>query len=227
MQATRRGYPTTRDDRLPKNMPSFTMPIKAGDQGNQAFRYDPPSKTLFTDLELERQGQAVQFIDNVTIRATTEVPELQKLWQLTHGHRLSMDAEYAESQGLPAPPDTPPAPSRNGNNGRDFPEQDDFAFEAEAEAEAEVFAEEAPGEQVFAPAPHQIIGDYVTVDLKNAEIQRESDRMVIMTFKQILDTALDPKEDKLIISMVDAMFNQNCASYDKYFGDKAEEDDDD
>ena len=102
--AARDGYPTTRDDLLPSNMPAFKMPIKAGEHGNQPFRYNPARKTLYTDLELERTGSAVQFIDNVTITSKTQIPELKRLWDLTKGWRANLDAAHREAEGL-APED--------------------------------------------------------------------------------------------------------------------------
>ena len=211
-------FPTVSNDMLPGNMIAFTMPVKAGPEGNMQFRYDPKVRNLYCDLNGEDgHGMPAQF-DNVRINEKATDPQLQQIWELAASYRKMYDAEYAESIGEDV-----------ADEGEVSPEREAFSQESalpisERVAEVDLLPSEKSRHVVGQETPVAMMSDeafsasdeFFTKDMMVATTQRENDRMVIRTLKQVIDQFIDPKEK--ILPIVATLVESNEDMYAKNFG---------
>ena len=211
-------FPTVPNDMLPPNMIAFTMPVKAGPEGNMQFRYDPKARNLYCDLKGEdSHGMPAQF-DNVRINEKVTDPQLRQIWELATSYRKMYDVEYAESIGEDV-----------SDEGEGSPESEAFSQESalpvsEHVADVDRLPPEKPGvygqgkpvatmsDDMFSAS-----GEFFTKDMMVATTQRENDRMVIRTLKEVIDQYIDPKEK--ILPIVARLVMSNEDMYEKNFGE--------
>ena len=207
-----------------RNLCHFQMAVKVGVNGNQSFRYDPYSGTVYTDLLAEDGEDLIPGQqDNVAITAQSEHPALRRLWNLTRPYREMFDQAEMESNEGFVPIEDPhakPGSSSGDVNERTAINQQSPALEAEADFEEEIppYREapmrSAPTDQ---PVPAQKPeGYYTREDVKNTvESTRLIDRgeITIGIYHSLLVGLVDKNDPNL------AMVNNLKEEYDRLYDD--------
>ena len=212
------SFPTVSNDMLPGNMIAFSMPVAAGPEGTMQFRYDPKSKNLYCDLKGEDgHGMPAQF-DNVRLNAQSTNPQLQEIWGLAASYRAMYDAEYAESMGEDvAEPDE--GPRVNEALSQESPIKDvahstpSTPTVSPIERPKAVMADEL---LQFADSPEPI-DEFFTKDMMVATTQRENDRILINTLKEVINQYIDPKEK--VLPIIESLVHANEDMYARNFGE--------
>lgn len=229
-------YPRVSNDMLPSNMPTFSMPIRAGSDGMLQFRYHAQTKTLYTDLRAseDAHGMPAQ-IDNVKITADATIPELQNLWELTAANRAMYDAEHIRDQE-DADDDLLQGDSEPVYQSTELPKSPPNSFESHFEGRENVnyqhdllkgrqppqnFDDLKDGMPPVVQTAEEFVGELFTRDQVKMEIQRENDRLVIRTLKMAFDQCADSK-DKMI-PIIDILVKTNEEMYQRNFGEYDDE----
>lgn len=122
-----------------QNLCHFQMAVRVGVNGNQSFRYDPYTATIYTDLVAEDAEDMIPGQqDNVAITCYTEHPALRRLWNLTRPYRKMFDeAEMEANEGFSPIEDPHDKQGAQDVNERTAINQKSPALDADVEAEDE------------------------------------------------------------------------------------------
>ena len=213
-------FPTVSNDLLPGNLIAFTMPVKAGPEGNMSFRYDPKAKNLYCDLKGEdAHGMPAQF-DNVRINAQQTDPQLVQVWELTASYRKMYDAEHAEAMG-----EEVAEPDEGSMESEAFSQESGLPIsESVPESHLRELPPESPGfrppASMYSDSPalrDNSTNEFFTKDMMVATTQRENDRILINTLKEVINQYIDPKEK--ILPIIESLVNANEEMYGRNFGE--------
>ena len=207
------SFPTVSNDMLPVNMIAFSMPVAAGPEGTMQFRYDPKSKNLYCDLKGEDgHGMPAQF-DNVRLNVQSTNPQLQEIWGLSASYRAMYDAEYAESIGEDVA-EVDEGPRVDEALSQESPVKDVSLPYVPIEKPRAV-QQETP---VVSMSDEMLMGDeFFTKDMMVATTQRENDRILINTLKEVINQYIDPKEK--VLPIIESLVHANEDMYERNFGE--------
>ena len=213
------SFPTVSNDMLPGNMIAFSMPVAAGPEGTMQFRYDPKSKNLYCDLKGEDgHGMPAQF-DNVRLNVQSTNPQLQEIWGLSASYRAMYDAEYAESIGEDVA-EVDEGPRVDEALSQESPIKDVAHSTPSAPTVSPIERSKVTqGESPMAAMSDEFLssGEFFTKDMMVATTQRENDRILINTLKEVINQYIDPKEK--VLPIIESLVHANEDMYERNFGE--------
>ena len=201
----------------------FQMAVKVGVNGNQAFRYDPYTATLYTDFLAEDEEDGIPGQqDNVAITAQSEHPALLRLWNLTRPYRQHYDKAEMESNEGFVPIEDPHA--KPGSSPADVTERTAINQKSPAlDVEDEFEEEEVPYRHPESPyrsapthqqAPTQKPKGYYTKEDVGGAVLINTGQITVEILYSLLEAHLDENDPNL--AMIANLKEQYDRVYDAW-----------